>query len=136
VTLENGRKIKLHTIEEMAYGLCIGILEKTYSKINVTPDSLKKLQQLIPYIDIKLFSEIVHENLDQTAYMTEAFGDSINTQSMIQYVIENCRPYTPPGYRFEAYPANQTTAPNGLHVEDPLTYTLAMEQHFTYLTSR
>jgi len=133
ITLDNEKKIKLVTIEEGVYGLCLGILERTYLKKFVGADSIEKLKRLAPYVNLEKFNKLVQENIDQTTYLTSIFDNSINTASIIQYIIKNCKPYAPPGYRLENYPPDQITAPNGLQIEDPLNHRNAMMQHLKYL---
>ncbi len=132
ITLDNKQKIKLVTIEESVYGLCLGILERIYLKKFVGVDSFEKLKRLVPYVNLDLLNQLIQENLDQTACLTSFFDESINTVSIIQYIIKNCKPYTPPGYKLENYPSDQITAPNGLHIEDPQKYKNAMAQHFSF----
>lgn len=133
ITLDNGQKIKLVTIEESVYGLCLGILERIYLKKFVGADSFEKLKRLAPYVNLDLLNQLIQENLDQTVYLTSFFDESINTVSIIQYIIKNCKPYTPLGYKLENYPSDQITTPNGLRVEDPAIYKKVMEYHFKYL---
>lgn len=135
VTVDHNRKIKLHNLEEMVYGLCLSTLEKAYGKKTVLNDSIEKLKRLVPYLDMKLFDQIVAENIDQTEYMTPAFNASINTREIIQYVINNCRPYSPSGYKFDNYPVDQAITPNSLQVEGPAIYSQAMGQHLKYLAN-
>ncbi|MCX6766806.1 MAG: hypothetical protein NT170_03450 [Candidatus Moranbacteria bacterium] len=130
---DNNHKIKLHKIEEIVYGLCLSTLEKTYEKKSVKKDSIDKLKRLAPYVDLTLFDQLVSENIDQTMYMTSAFDSSINTRGIIEYVINNCQPFTPPGYKLDNYPVDQTTTSNGLQMEDLETYNRAMKQHLEYL---
>lgn len=133
VNIDHNQKIKLHKIEEIVYGLCVSTLEKTYEKRSVKKDSIDKLKRLAPYVDLAIFDQLVSDNIDQTIYMASAFDGSINTREIIQYVINNCRPFTPPGYKLENYPVDQAIAPNGLRVEDPATYSRVMKQHLEYL---
>ena len=104
VNTDHNQKMKLHKIEEIVYGLCVSTLEKTYEKKSVKKDSIDKLKRLAPFIDLTLFDQLVSENIDQTTHMTSAFDSSINTREIIQYIINNCRPFTPLGYKLENYP--------------------------------
>lgn len=134
ITFNNNQKVKVHTVEEIVYGLCVATLEKTYYKNSpVLPDSIEKLKRLAPHVNQRILTEIVRENIDQTKYMTGTFGNLINTGSIIRSITEHCPPYNPPGYKFDNYPKNQIIAPNGLSVESPLNYKIAMEQHMKYL---
>lgn len=133
VETSNGQTIRAHKLEEIVYGLCVGTLEKAYGSRTVLADSIEKLQRLKPHINLAEFSEIVRENISQTQYMTDAFDESINTPEIIEYVIANCQPYSPPGYAFDAYPTDQATTPNGLQIEDEATYAKAMKLHLNYL---
>jgi len=133
INLADGRKIKLVPIEESVYGLCLGILERIYLKKFVGAISFEKLKCLAPHVNLVLLNQLIQENLDQTVYLTPFFAESINTTSIIQYIIKGCKPYIPPGYKLDNYPSDQITTPNGLRVEDPATYKKAMGCHFKYL---
>ena len=138
VITDKGREIRLHMVEEIAYGICVATLEKVSGQRSKTVEKnhLDTLKLLAPYINPEVIKKVVDANLSQNEYMAKTFGKIINTPKIIQYVIENYSPYNPPGYNLKSYPSNQAVMPNGLSVEEPAIYNRAMEHHSKYLASR
>ena len=128
-------EMKLHQVEEIAYGLCVSILERTQQKRVVLSDSIEKLKRLTPYLDLDLFDQIADENAEQANLVGATFGQFTTGKDMLSYVVRHAKSFTPPGYRFEDYPRITDRTQNGLGIESADNYSRAMSIHNQYIQS-
>ncbi|MDD5605787.1 MAG: hypothetical protein PHR51_00395 [Patescibacteria group bacterium] len=122
---QNGRNIRISRIEETAYGICLGNLEKICLGKTVSLDFVNKLKRLTPFLDMKLFSEIVRSNSEETEGMTSFFDHVITPHNIIGYASNPPRALPTPGAKLSDYPTQCVVDPNGVAVEEPSVYSQA-----------